>query len=254
VTYDIHQPQTNDIVLNRSFAAQFYLGDDTAGPYFEMAFAHKPANQLAMGFDGYLTVDDKAQVRIVPNIFYHSLISSELSYSDKSFATGLTGVLEKPESPNFSPELSYVAYSPSYLISPFVEYRYRSYRAQVAYLKIRGGDAELQGGFVPGGSTNSGSAVLPLRYPFMEATLFDLSGAQTLTRQQSLTESLNYLEGVGHLFTQITLKTEYQFRRMYRVHLALQALRANDSLVAQQTLVGNYQNNDSLSLGGSYVF
>lgn len=254
VNYDIQKPQANEVIFNRSFVAQLHLGDETSGPYLQTAFAHKPANQLAMGFDGYLTADDKAQVRIVPKVFYHSLVSGEVSYSKANFGAGLTGLLERPEAPDFAPELSYALYQPSTLVSPFVEYRSRAYRAQLAYLKIEGGEAELQGGFVPPGSTSTGSAVLPMRYPFREALVAEFSGQQSFKKQRLLTESVNYTEGAAHLFSQWTLKTELQLSRLYRVNAALQVLRADDSPAAGRTLVGQYQNNDSLSLGGSYVF
>lgn len=254
VNYDIQKPQTNEIIFNRSFVAQLHLGADTSGLYFQTAFAHKPANQLAMGFDGYLTPDDKAQVRIVPKIFYHSLVSSELSYTRSNLTVGMTSLFEKPETPDFSQELSYVVYRPSSLMSPFVEYKTRVFRGQMSYLKVQGGEADLQGGFVPAGSTSSGSAILPMRYPFSEAVSVDLSSEQNLKKQRSLTESLNYTEGAGHLFSLWTLKTEAQLSKLYRVNLALQVLRAADTEEAQKSLAGQYQNNDSISLGGSYVF
>ena len=252
INYDLQTPQTNEVIFNRSFVGQFYLGDSNEGFYFQTSMANKPANQLALGFDGKINAESTAQIQILPKVYYHSLIASEISYSQGVFNSGITGLAEKPQNPDYEDKWTSIYYDPSTVISPFVEYKNLRGRVAVSYLKVYGGAAKVRGPLASSNQTSS--AILPSRYPYDEAAQVQGQLRFPLKRRQYVDSGLRYVQGAGNLFSTIVSENKYGLNRDMSINFNFQLVSAQESPEAERTLPGQYVNNDSVSLGFAYVF
>lgn len=253
VNYNIERPETNDIIFNRSFVGSAHLGKKDDGFFTQVALASKPSNQLALGFSGFLAANNTAQVQVNPKIYYHSLASADFSYYINGFNAGLSVLSENPKASEFTNDMTYAAYRPSTLVSPFVEFKKGLSRAQFSYLKVQGGEADLRGDSQSAiGSAQS--TVLADRYPFREATLVKLATSQKFSKRKYLDLEADYLRGAANLFSIWSLEADYRWDAYWKASLKGQLVSALDTPEADRTVAGQFQNNDSIMLGVSYVF
>jgi hypothetical protein len=249
VNYEINEPSMSDIVFNRSFAASVHYGQKEQGIFVQGALASKPANQLVLGLEADHTTQDVAHVQVTPKTFYHELGSGEVSYGSKLFNIGLAGLVENFRAPEFEDGIIYTQYRPSTIVSPFVELHAAGWKSTFSYLKINGGEAEVKGPLQVQKDINISEA-----YPFREATLLKVSKIQRLSKRRSLDLETQYIRGAGNLFSIVNLELGYRWDANWRVGLQGHLVAAADSQEADRTVAGQFQNNDTVSLGFGYVF
>jgi hypothetical protein len=249
VNYEIREPSVNDVVFNRSFAGSVHFGKKDQGMLFQGALASKPSNQLALGFQAGHTTKGIAQVEVTPKVLYHDMASAEVSYNSKMVGVGLTGLVETFYEPDFKPETIYNQYSPASTVSPFVEFKLRGWKTLVSYMKVQGGESEVKGPLQGKNQISISEA-----YPFREVGLLRVSKTQNLGRKRAVDFETEYMRGAGQLFSILNLEVGYKWDADWRVNLQGHLVSAADNPEADKTVAGQFQNNDTVGLGLSYVF
>lgn len=254
INYNVQKPDTQEIVFNRSFAGRVFIGEEKKGFYGQVAFANKPSNQMSLGFDGVDQTNpevtaDTANLQIQPTISTHSLSSADIKFSTKFLSGGVSAVHEDPESPNFSEQWTFVKYSKSDLVSPFVQIEGVGFKLHLAYLSVEGGEALAVGKFA-----SQSEKFLPQRYPFRSAGLASLSYRHGFGRFHGVTFSTRYLQGADSEFALWTTHMTYQWEERWAMYAQSQMVAVQDNQNGRMTAYWPFVNNDSVVLGVSYVF
>jgi|GEM_PF-2695512 len=247
--YNIQKPDTNAVVFNRSFAGKFYLGREEEGPYFQASFSNQPVNQLALGFQGFVTPNNSVDVEIQPQVYYHSLSSADALYSLKSVVMGLSFLKENISAPTYDPKWTYVDYSSSNLVSPFVKVRLKNFNATLSYLSVQGAAETIAGDL-----SDQSSNYLPHRYPFRSAYQAVVNYRFRIKASQYVSLSTRYLQGSLNEFALWTTQAAYQFRSNWAVNMTTQLVDVKDSAAGSLIAYQAYNNNDAIAVGVSYVF
>lgn len=247
--YNVQKPDTNSVVFNRSFAGKVYVGKESDGVYAQAAFANKPVNQLALGFQGFVTPNNSVDVEIQPQVYYHSLASADVLYSWKNVVTGLSFLRENITSPDFDPQWTYVSYSASDLISPFFKYRDKNFNITLSYLNVQGGEETVQGDL-----SDQSSSYLPHRYPFRSAYQATVNYRFRLFTPRFIYLSTKYLQGSENEFALWTTQASYQFQTRWTANLTAQLVDVKNNPAGDMIAYQPYNNNDAIAVGVSYVF
>jgi hypothetical protein len=247
--YNVQKPDTNSVIFNRSFAGKAYIGKESEGPYAQVAFANKPVNQLALGFEGFVTPNNSVDVEIQPQVYYHSLASADVLYSWKNAVVGVSALKENITEPDFDPQWTYVDYSASNLLSPFAKYRERNFNVTVSYLSVQGGTETIKGDL-----SDQSSSYLPHRYPFRSAYQAVVNYRVRIFGPKYLYLSTRYLQGSQNEFALWTTQLSYQLQSRWSLHLTSQLVDVKDTPAGDMIAYQPYNNNDAVGVGVSYVF
>lgn len=237
--YEIQQPEINDVVLNQSYAGKFYVGKKDQDFLVQFSIANKPAQQLSLGADGYYTTQQTAEAQINPQIFMHNLIATDLSYAQNyaqsSYRFGLSNIIERPQSPLFSQQYSYVTHNDSVLISPYVQTNSKNWRTLFSYLKINGGEATSHGNWVK--ATD--------RFYFREAFLAMVAYKNN---------EFKITQGAQNQFSIIEINSQVKLERFWYAFVNLQLIAVQQGIKDQNILASQFENHDFAKIGVSYVF
>jgi hypothetical protein len=191
LNYNVLKPQTNEIIFNSSYAAQFYAGKKDQGFSTTAALAYMPSNQLALGLGADVKTAQTTNVQITPKIFYHSLASADARWASASgVAVGLGILREKPSDPEFAADQTYKTYAESFLTSPYLEAKLGPVLAEISYLDIQGGESTVKGP-----KADKFSAILPERYAFQKAGQLALKYNYFWKKSEGIRLSTSYLQG-----------------------------------------------------------
>lgn len=253
VRYTVQKPDTQDIIFNRSFASRLYLGEDDRGFYFQGSYASKPSNQLALGFQGAVVPDNAIDVTILPAIYYHTLYSADAKYSfhytSGYIAAGMSALQEKVQAPSYTSEWTYVSYTDSTLLSPFVEMTYSGFKARYSHLSVDGADSTATGALA-----SQSSSVLPARLPFRGASQMKLDWLMPIKKHRALHLSTRYLTGDQSEFELLSFRGAYQWEERWSAYFASQLINVQNTPEGRATAFFPYVNNDGLGVGVQYVF
>lgn len=250
INYEIEKPNLEKVVFNRSFAGKAYLGKATGtGFLLQTGFAHKPANELALGIDAFATPNNSVQVNVLPNTVFHTLVSADMQYTWKNLMVGLAGVKENREDSQFDPEWTYTNYQSATLVSPYVKVRLRGFEVVTSYLDISGGEKSPKGNLA-----NESKDFLNNRFHFGDSYLMKISTMQRLSKGQAYKGSVAYQQGVKNEYALITGSVGYQLDPRWNLSLAGQLIRVADNSSGEATTYSSFVNNDAASVGVQYVF
>ena len=249
VSYTVQKPNTQDVVFNRSLGAKVYLGEENTGFFSQLAYANKPSNQLALALQGAVNPNNTVELNILPAVYYHTLISGDLKYSWRNVGLGLSTIHEKTEDPTYSSEWSYIHFSDSDVVSPFLEIKTKEFQSRLSYISIKGADESGQGLL-----KDQVSQFLPARYPYREAFLVQMSYMFRIKRWEGLRASTRYLQGTSTDFNLWTTQLSYQWEERWSAGVQSQMVAVGDSKAALRTAYAPYENNDNVAVGLNYVF
>jgi hypothetical protein len=235
VNYEIQKPEINDVILNQSYAAHLHFGKKDENLFFQMAWAKKPSQQLALGVDPYFKPDNTALVQVSPKIFIHQLWSADLSYTASSHIWGISGIIEKPQAPLFSEQYSYTSFSDSTSISPYWQFKYKRWDLLASYLKINGGDPQARGG----------QLLKVYRFDYIDAYLFKLKWQN---------HELSLKQGAENSFSILQAQSKFKIDQYWNAYAGAQLIAVNQTISNNNQLISKFENHDSLMLGLSYVF
>lgn len=252
LNYEIQKPDTQDIVLNRSFAGRAHVGNERRGFYAQVSFANKPVNQLSLAFDTHLSIDpnvDAGKVQILPAIYYHQVSSGDVKWMGRYFGVGISGVHETPQAPKYDEQWTYAVYKESALVSPFVQLRGYGFDVKLSYISVNGGESEVRGKLA-----DQADDILPQRYPFRNAGQASVGYRYRLKKDAGVGVSTRYLLGEKSEFALWTSQLYYQWEERWAMNLQGQLVAVEDSIEGRKTAYWPFVNNDSVSVGVQYVF
>ncbi len=249
VNYSIEKPDTLDVVQNNSLAAEVQLGNPTQGIYFGTSLAYKPSNQLAMAFQGYISPNSSVEVQVLPAVYYHTLAAGDLGYASGNSKIGIGFIQETPIDPKYSSEWTYIKYSASQMVSPYLALDFRGVLTEVSYLKIQGAEESITGPM-----SGSATTLLPSRYSFGNAYALSVKGTLIRWQQNQLHAEAKYQRGERGEFNHWLGQLKILTRKDWSFALNFDFIAIDDSEASKKTLAEKYQNNDSIALGVGYVF
>ena len=246
IEYNIIRPQTNDILFNNSWIAKAYLGDAYDGFFVQAASAYKPSNQLSLGMDVRTSSNEVVIADVSPKIYYHSIVSADSRLSNKFATIGLGMLRDKPKSPQYDEVWNYVEYGESILTSPYLELRYRGFSTRFSHLQIQSENTTYHGPKI--------SKLEPMfteKYPFKRAGKLEASNRYYWKKQQGMKLKGSYTQGDNGGFEIFNAGIEYQQSRNWTMHSQVLLLRSDANL---NSYYSDYQDNDQVQMGVSYVF
>jgi hypothetical protein len=247
--YIVEKPEISEVVNQQSFAGLAYVGDRRKDYFVQASFAQKPMNELALGFQGTLIPGQKIETIILPKVGTHTVVSGEAQYAFSNVTLGISALQETPESPKFESTWTYVHYTQSSLINPFVQARLMGAEATFAVLSVQGGETSFEGPL----SNEAGRVLIPL-YPFRNATQAQLKYQYRIKRFENIGLSTKYLRGAEGEFDMFSATVAYQWQERWAAQLVSQMVAVQPTSAQNKTVFHSYQDNDLVAIGVSYVF
>jgi hypothetical protein len=256
-SYDLIKPPVDQIVLNSSFAARIFFKNGEEGWFGSLAYAYKPANQIMVGVHASelkinLVSGDTSPVVVAPKLWYHSLVSSEVGFRNQAWRSGLSFLYESPENPEFPTQFSRLGYQPALLSSPYISYKNASLMASISYLSIQSNKPVIE--TRDESNRELYSKVLFPRFFFTDAFLISGSYEFRVEKGHPLVLNTQWLRGVSDEFNLLKLGLAYTYQKKYSFFVASELINVSDEIEASQVALKTYRDNDSTSLGVSYVF
>jgi hypothetical protein len=250
VDYTLEKPSDSQVVFKTSYGAKFQMGSPE-GIFFQLSSMYKPANELALGYVGVLNTDTlRAQVRLKPQVYYHSVSGADLSHRWGSFRYGLSGVLDRPDHDvDFDPDWTKPVYHDAVMVSPFVEWIRPSLVWTLQAINIDGGEVTESGP-----SASSERAPLTLRYPYQQALMTSVENRFSLTGIKRLASKLSYTYSDKNKFEFLQWQLRFRWSSLWDFFSELELVRAEDVSLANQNRIAQFRNLDRILIGASYAF
>ncbi|MGZ3725893.1 MAG: hypothetical protein ACXVBD_08835 [Pseudobdellovibrio sp.] len=242
IDYDIHKPETSDVVFQSQLGAQFRYGGDK-GFFGNVAGIYKPANQLALGYKGIL-VTTRVRVDVTPKTFYENDYSADLGYRDSWGYVQLSALSSTPKNPDFDSTYNAPQFESGTSWGPQVLYKWKPFKFFLAYFDTVGGKVTDVGPDV-----SSDRESLSNRFLYNEAALARVTYTDTFFKEVRLDSTLQYKFSPKEKFREIRFRNFVSFKGPWSVWADM-ILIDTDSSVA--TGYESYKNLDQLWLGVSY--
>lgn len=252
IEYEFERPNESQVVLQNSFGGKVSFGDPR-GFRAQLSYIYKPINQLAVGYQGNLDLAQlKGNVKLQPQVFYHSLAGADMSYKFKRMRIGVSGLFERPMTDNvFKPEWTHPVYSDAALISPFFEWDFGRWAFNYQRLDIFGGEVREVGDLA-----SPDRAPLMARYPFRQANQVSLLSNWAFPKARRLIAKVSYTVPDSDSFQLVRFNARFRLSGLWSLMAEAQLVKAGNSSTsaANQTEIAQFENNDRLMLGAGYVF
>lgn len=250
INYTFERPSESQIVLQNSFGMKMSFGDPQ-GLRTQLGYTYKPANQLAIGYEGNLNMAElKGDVKLQPQVFYHSLAGGDVSYKWDRFRFGVSGMYDKPsQDDNFTEQWTHPVFEDAVLVSPFVEWTTGSFGVSLQHLNIFGGEVTEEGEMA-----DSKRAPLMTRYPYQEATQLAVMGNFSFKRTTKLAAKVSYTHSEKNKFDLIRMSARLRLSNLWSFIGEMQMVKAEPSTKENQNEIAQFVNNDRMMLGAAYAF
>lgn len=250
IDYKFEKPSESQVVLQNSFGLKLSFGDPQ-GLRGQVAYTYKPANQLAIGYEGNLNVTElKGAVNLQPQVFYHSLVGGDISYKYERFRFGVSGLYDKPSKDDiFEEKWTHPVFEDAVLISPFMEWATGAFGVAIQHLDIFGGQVKEEGELA-----SDNRAALMTRYPYQEATQVSVMGNFSFRKTKRLLTKLSYTHSEKNKFDLIRVSARFRVSGLWSFIGEAQLVKADPADKNNQNEIAQFVNNDRLMLGAAYVF
>jgi hypothetical protein len=250
IEYQFDKPNESQIILHSSFGGSIRFGDPEAFN-FQMSYVYKPANQLALGYDGKQALGpDKSVVTLHPQVFYHSLTGADMSYKIKRMRFGVSAVYDKPNKDKiFDDEWTAPVFEEAFIYSPFVDIEMPYVTLSLQHIGMVGGEVTETGELA-----SADRAPLTSRYPFHEANQVSLTSNFSFGKARRLSTRLSYTESQKNDFSLIRLNARLRLSRIWSFFSEMQMVEAGEVSVDNQNEIAQFANNDRFMLGVGYDF
>ena len=250
IDYRFEMPDETQIVLQKSFGSKLAFGDPN-GLSAQLSYIYKPANQLAIGYDGNLDVGKlKGAVELKPQVFYHSLTGGDLTYRNGQVHVGLSTLLDRPDkTDHFEQKWTHPVFSDATLWSAFAEWTGNHWGVSYQHLDILGGDVVESGDLA-----NSKRAAMMVRYPFQQAEKVTLTSNHFFKKNRQLQNRVSITHSAKNDFDLIQASSRLRLSAVWSVLGELQLVRSGALSTENQNEIAQFLNNDRLMFGAVYVF
>lgn len=250
IDYKFEKPNEAQVVMQNSFGMKLSFGDPQSFRG-QLSYTYKPANQLAIGYQGNLDVAQlKGVVDLQPQVFYHSLAGADVTYKINQWRVGLSGILDRPNKDEiFEDQWTHPVFEEALLVSPFIEWNNGRYGINFQQLDIYGGDIKEEGELA-----NPDRASLMTRYPYKQAHQVAFLTNHTFSKNRRLMGKLSYTHSQKNAFDLIRLSTRLRLSAMWSFIGEMQMVKAEPLTAENQNEISQFVNNDRFMVGAAYAF
>ncbi|KHD88165.1 MAG: hypothetical protein OM95_10370 [Bdellovibrio sp. ArHS] len=250
IDYNFDRPNETQVVLQNSFGAKVSFGDPQS-LRAQMSYTYKPANQLAIGYDGNLDMAQlKGAVELQPQVFYHSLAGLDVTYKVDQVRMGVSGMFDRPNKDKiFEEQWTHPVFEDAVLLSPFIEWTNGRWGVNLQHLDIFGGDVREEGELA-----NPNRAALMTRYPYKQAQQISLLTNYAFGKNRRLIGKLSFTHSDKNQFDLIRLSARFRLSGIWSLVGEMQMVKAGELTASNQNEIAQFVNNDRLMLGAAYVF
>lgn len=250
IDYKFKKPDESQIVLQNSFGMRISVGDPQS-LRAQLSYAYKPANQLAIGYEGNLDVGQlKGSVDLQPQVFYHSLVGGDVSYRLRNFRMGISGTYDRPSTDDiFEEKWTHPVFEEATLLSPYVEWSNARWGVSLQHLEIIGGKVTEEGELA-----NPNRAALMTRYPYQQAQQIALMTNYGFKKDRRFISKISLTHSEKNDFDLVRLSTRFRLSGLWSLLGEMQLVRAGPMTVENQNEIAQFVNNDRLMLGAAYAF
>ncbi|WP_413568153.1 hypothetical protein ACLWBD_10600 [Bdellovibrio sp. HCB117] len=250
IDYNFDRPNETQVVLQNSFGAKISFGDPQSFRA-QLSYIYKPANQLAIGYDGNLDMAQlKGAVELQPQVFYHSLAGMDVSYKVNQVRMGVSGLYDRPNKDDiFEEQWTHPVFEDAVLLSPFVEWTNGRWGVNLQHLDIIGGDVREEGELA-----NPDRAALMTRYPYKQAQQISLMTNYAFRKNRRLIGKLSITHSDKNQFDLVRLSARFRLSGIWSLVGEMQMVKAGELTASNQNEIAQFVNNDRLMLGAAYVF
>lgn len=269
VDYQIAKIDLNQIVLQTSYGASLFLGDQHEGLFTRFSGIYKPSNQLALGYKVYEVVD-RVQVELMPKVYMENNFSWDLGYrinenhnpisnlnskKTNTFANSFNALFlfsamySKPQNPIFESEFNYPEFKESLSYGPSLQFDYQNFNFLVGYFETKGGEINEVG---PDSQLIKNS--INKRFLYNQATQVKLGYSDIYLNQFKLTTSATYKLSQSESFQQIIFNSKLKIKGGWNlwINLLLIETADNEDKALKNSQLDAYRNLDQVVLGVSY--
>ncbi|WP_373997686.1 hypothetical protein [Bdellovibrio bacteriovorus] len=250
IDYNFDRPNETQVVLQNSFGAKISFGDPQSFRA-QLSYIYKPANQLAIGYDGNLDMAQlKGAVELQPQVFYHSLAGADVSYKVNQVRMGVSGLYDRPNKDDiFEEQWTHPVFEDAVLLSPFIEWTNGRWGVNLQHLDIIGGDVREEGELA-----NPDRAALMTRYPYKQAQQISLMTNYAFRKNRRLIGKLSFTHSDKNQFDLVRLSARFRLSGIWSLVGEMQMVKAGELTASNQNEIAQFVNNDRLMLGAAYVF
>ncbi|KYG60899.1 hypothetical protein AZI85_10590 [Bdellovibrio bacteriovorus] len=250
IDYNFDRPNETQVVLQNSFGAKISFGDPQSFRA-QLSYIYKPANQLAIGYDGNLDMAQlKGAVELQPQVFYHSLAGMDVSYKVNQVRMGFSGLYDRPNKDDiFEEQWTHPVFEDAVLLSPFIEWTNGRWGVNLQHLDIIGGDVREEGELA-----NPDRAALMTRYPYKQAQQISLMTNYAFRKNRRLIGKLSFTHSDKNQFDLVRLSARFRLSGIWSLVGEMQMVKAGELTASNQNEIAQFVNNDRLMLGAAYVF
>lgn len=250
IDYSFEKPNESQVVLQNSFGMKLTFGDPQ-GLRTQLSYSYKPANQLAVGYEGNLDVSKlKGVVNLQPQVFYHSLTGFDVTCRSGKLRMGLSSLLDRPSKDMmFDEKWTHPVMQDSLLASPFIEWSNGSVGLSLQHLEIYGGNVTEKGDLA-----DPKRAALMVRYPFQQAQQIALITNHSLGKNRRFLGKLSLTHSEKNSFDLVRFSARLRLSGFWSLVGEAQLVRAGSLTPENQNEIAQFVNNDRFMLGAAYVF
>jgi hypothetical protein len=252
--YNLHMPDQNQVVLNSSFAAEFYIGQPQTGFSAKAGMAYKPSNALMFAANSASNPQGITTLDLYPEIYDQTLVSADLSYKYENFEIAFGALNETPSAPlttngntTVLNTLTYRVYSPRTLLSPLIGMHWGNLSVAVSYLEVQGTDDNPIGAQAPYLGT-----FLPAQLNFGSAARIDAGYESFIGARRGWSFKTSYLQGTTQDFSMWTLSALWKMTRSWSFTGFTNLVEANTGS-NDPTVFQNYVTHNEVGLGVRYA-
>lgn len=250
VGYVVHVPEVREVIDNPGYAARAYVGEVDQGLFAQGAIAVKPPNQLQLGFRPLLTAQNRIDLHVIPKVGRHHLSSADIGYGQKTWMLGISYLREAMDLIKFESDYTYQEYTPIEVGTAFIEIKPKSdAKIKMAVVKTSGGDSTVTGPYAA-----QSKDYLPGRLPFSEAGLVEAELKFRFSRRQNFAPKLSFIQGAANDFQILGIGATYSWNPNWNASIQGLLVKSDDSAEAIKSSAYQFENNDSVNMGLSYVF
>jgi len=252
IDYQYDKPNDASVVMQKSFGGKVGIGDTKDGLSAQASYIYKPANQLAIGYNGTLDIpSDAGVVTLLPEVYYHSLTGLDIKYqASRSVRMGISSLYDHPSQEQvFDSQWTYPVFQDAVLVSPYIDWASPIGIFSLQYLNISGGNVTEVGDLA-----SNTRAALSDPYPYREAIQASFANKFYFGQNRILSSKLTYTISQLNKFSMIRLESRLHLSKIWSFFIDGQLVDAAPETFSNQNIIAEYANNDQLMIGVAYAF
>jgi len=256
IHYTLEVPPVDAIVNHASVGGLLYFGEGSkkVGPALQLAFAHKPRNQLSLPYDGYVDMK-KAYVNVNPRVVYHDVFAFDSFYNFESWRLGFTVLSEIPAfNGQVPPNLTGQILGPMVFVSPSLEVRAFQSRYWGPKLKLAWLDSYEDGTKMVGPLASGEENPFGARTMFRRALQFEASSLLYRNAGWSIDQRFRWIEEFAEEGRMLMFDLGVSVKEAWRLGLYADLLQSRQPDDVNPGFISRFRGNDRVGTRFSVAF